>query len=135
MARMQRSLFAQLNALTEEIAQGATKAAATKAAEGPTPADPGTYTGASSHPTAHVDNNVQTAETGARASEYEADIKKQQGALAVDNTPELPQEGTSALTPLLPAKILPPRRITRAPRTTRALRIPPRPMTARSTAR
>lgn len=93
MARMQRSLFAQLNALTEEIAQGAVKSAATKAAEGPTPADPGTYTGASSHPTAHVDNNVQSAETGARASEYEADIKKQQGALAVDNTPEMSQEG------------------------------------------
>jgi len=90
---MQRSLFAQLNALTEEIAQGAVKSAATKAAEGPTPADPGTYTGASSHPTAHVDNNVQNAETGARASEYEADIKKQQGALAVDNTPEFSQEG------------------------------------------
>jgi hypothetical protein len=90
---MQRSLFAQLNALSEEIAQGAVKSAATKAAEGPTPADPGTYTGASSHPTAHVDNNVQTAETGARASEYEADIKKQQGALAVDNTPEMSYEG------------------------------------------
>ena len=93
MARMQRSLFAQLNALSEEIAQSAVKSAATKAAEGPTPADPGTYTGASSHPTAHVDNNVQNAETGARASEYESDIKKQQGALAVDNTPEFSQEG------------------------------------------
>lgn len=94
MARMQRSLFAQLNALAEEISQGAVKSAAQKKAEGgPTPADPGTYMGASSHPTAHVDNNVQKAETGARASEYEADIKKQQGALAVDNTPELPYEG------------------------------------------
>jgi hypothetical protein len=93
MARMQRSLFAQLNALAEEISQGAVKTAATKAAENPTPADPGTYTGASTHPTAHVDNNVQAATTGSRASEYEADIKKQQGALAVDNTPELPQEG------------------------------------------
>lgn len=88
MARMQRSLFAQLNALADEISQGAVKAA-----ESPTPADPGTYEGASSHPTAHVDNNVQKAETGERAREYEADIKKQQGALAVDNTPELPQEG------------------------------------------
>jgi hypothetical protein len=94
MARMQRSLFAQLNALAEEISHTGVKSAAEKKAEGgPTPADPGTYTGASSHPTAHVDNNVQKAETGARASEYEADIKKQQGALAVDNTPELPYEG------------------------------------------
>lgn len=93
MARTQRSLFAQLNALAEEISQGSVKAAATKKAEGPTPSDPGTYEGASSHPTANVDNNVQKAETGARASEYETDIKKQQGALAVDNTPEMSQEG------------------------------------------
>ncbi len=93
MARMQRSLFSQLNALAEEISQGAVKSAGTKKAENPTPADPGTYEGASSHPTAHVDNNVQKAETGARASEYESDIKKQQGALAVDNTPEMSQEG------------------------------------------
>lgn len=92
MARMQRSLFAQLNALAEEISQSAVKTAAEKKA-GPTPSDPGGYQGASSHPTTSVDNNVQKAEEGARASEYEADIKKQQGALAVDNTPELSQEG------------------------------------------
>lgn len=91
MARMQRSLFAQLNALAEEISQS-TKAAAEKVA-GPTPSDPGGYQGASSHPTTSVDNNVQKAEEGARAAEYEADIKKQQGALAVDNTPEMSQEG------------------------------------------
>jgi hypothetical protein len=36
---------------------------------------------------------VQKATTGARASEYESDVKKQQGALAVDNTPEMSQEG------------------------------------------
>lgn len=92
MARMQRSLFAQLNALAEEISQSAVKTAAEKQA-GPTPSDPGGYQGASSHPTTSVDNNVQKAEEGARASEYEADIKKQQGALAVDNTPEMSQEG------------------------------------------
>jgi hypothetical protein len=94
MARMQRSLFAQLNALADEISQGAVKSAAQKKAEGgPTPADPGGYMGASSHPSAHVDNDVQKADTGARAAEYEADIKKQQGALAVDNTPEMSYEG------------------------------------------
>lgn len=93
MARMQRSLFAQLNALAEEIASGAEKSASQKKADGPTPADPGTYQGSSSHPTASVDNNVQTATEGARSSEYESDIKKQQGALAVDNTPEMSQEG------------------------------------------
>jgi hypothetical protein len=92
MARMQRSLFAQLNALAEEIAQSPVKSAADKSAS-PVPADPGGYQGASSHPTTTADNGVQNASTGARASEYAADIKKQQGALAVDNTPELSQEG------------------------------------------
>lgn len=92
MARMQRSLFAQLNALAEEISQSAEKVAAVKEAA-PVPADPGGYQGASAHPSAHVDNNVQKAVTGARAAEYEADVKKQQGAPAVDNTPEMSQEG------------------------------------------
>ena len=92
MARTPRSLFAQLNALAEEISQNSEKVAAAKSAS-PVPADPGGYQGASSHPSAHVDNNVQKATTGSRASEYEADVKKQQGALAVDNTPELSQEG------------------------------------------
>jgi len=92
MARMQRSLFDQLNALAAEIAQSPVKTAAEKSA-GPVPADPGGYQGASSHPTTSADNGVQNASTGARASEYEADIKKQQGALAVDNTPEMSQEG------------------------------------------
>lgn len=92
MARMQRSLFDQLNALAAEIAQSPVKTAAEKSA-GPVPADPGGYQGASSHPTTSADNGVQNASTGARASEYEADIKNQQGALAVDNTPEMSQEG------------------------------------------
>lgn len=92
MARMQRSLFDQLNALAEEISQSSVKAAAEKKA-GPVPSDPGGYQGASSHPSTSVGNDVQAASTGARASEYESDIKKQQGALAVDNTPEMSQEG------------------------------------------
>lgn len=92
MARMQRSLFAQLNALAEEISQNAEKVAAAKQAS-PVPADPGGYKGPSSHPSVSVDNDVQKATTGARASEYEEDIKKQQGAPAVDNTPEMSQEG------------------------------------------
>lgn len=93
MARMQRSLFAQLNALAEEINGSAEKSAAQKKADSPTPADPGGYQGASSHPSTSVGNDVQAASTGARAAEYEADIKKQQGAPAVDNTPEMSQEG------------------------------------------
>lgn len=92
MARMQRSLFAQLNALAEEISQGSVKAAAEKKA-GPVPSDPGGYQGASSHPSVNVGNDVQDAPEGERAREYEADVKKQQGALAVDNTPEMSQEG------------------------------------------
>lgn len=92
MARMQRSLFDQLNALAEEISQSSVKSAAEKKA-GPVPADPGGYQGASSHPSTSVANDVQSAPEGARASEYESDIKKQQGALAVDNTPEMSQEG------------------------------------------
>ena len=92
MARMQRSLFAQLNALAEEISQSSVKAAAEKSA-GPVPSDPGGYQGASSHASASVSNNVQTATEGARASEYESDIKEQQGAVSVNNAPELPQEG------------------------------------------
>lgn len=92
MARMQRSLFAQLNALAEEISQSSVKAAAEKSA-GPVPSDPGGYQGASSHPSTSVDNSVQNATEGARASEYEADVKKQQGAVSVNNAPELPQEG------------------------------------------
>jgi hypothetical protein len=92
MARMQRSLFAQLNALAEEISQSSVKAASEKSA-GPVPSDPGGYQGASSHPSTSVDNSVQNATEGARASEYEADVKKQQGAVSVNNTPDLPQEG------------------------------------------
>ena len=92
MARMQRSLFAQLNALAEEISQSSVKTAAEKKA-GPVPADPGGYHGASSHPSVSVGNDVQDAPEGERAREYEADIKSQQGALAVDNTPEMSQDG------------------------------------------
>jgi hypothetical protein len=92
MARMQRSLFAQLNALAEEISQSSVKAAAEKKA-GPVPSDPGGYQGASSHPSVNVANDVQDAPEGERAREYEADIKKQQGALSVDNAPEMSQEG------------------------------------------
>lgn len=93
MARMQRSLFDQLNALAEEISQSPVKTAGEKASAGPVPSDPGGYQGASSHPSVSVENDVQAAGTGARASEYEADIKDQQGALAVDNAPEMSQEG------------------------------------------
>lgn len=92
MPQMKRSLFAQLNALAEEISSGPVKVAAEKSAA-PVPSDPGGYAGASTHPSAHADNSGQAASTGARASEYAADVKKQQGATSVDNTPEMSQEG------------------------------------------
>lgn len=93
MPRMQRSLFAELNALAEEISAGAsTKAAADKSAA-PCPADPGGYMGQSSHPSTSADNGCQAASEGERSRENEADVKKQQREPAVDNTPEMSQEG------------------------------------------
>lgn len=92
MSRMQRSLFAELNALAEEISGNAEKVAAEKAAA-PTPADPGGYAGPSSHPSAHADNNCQAASEGERSRENASDVKSQQRAPAVDNTPEMSQEG------------------------------------------
>lgn len=93
MPRMQRSLFAELNALAEEISAGAsTKSAADKSAA-PVPADPGGYKGHSSHPSASADNGCQAASEGERSRENEADVKKQQRAVSVDNTPEMSQEG------------------------------------------
>ena len=41
----------------------------------PTPKDPGGYAGASSHPTADVDNHGQNASEGSRSSENTADVK------------------------------------------------------------
>jgi hypothetical protein len=93
MAQVKKSLFAQLNALAEEINGDAVKAAAATKQAGPTPADPGGMQGATTHPTKDVDNNSRPASTGSRATEYEADVKDQQGALAVDNTKPGSQEG------------------------------------------
>lgn len=92
MSRMQRSLFAELNALAEEISAGAEKIAAEKAAA-PCPADPGGYKGPSSHPSASADNNCQPASEGERSRENESDVKDQQGSPSVDNTPEMSYEG------------------------------------------
>lgn len=81
MSSQRSRLFATLGNLADEIGNAKT-AAATKVA-GPTPADPG-----SSHPTASADNGVQSATEGARSSENEADVKKQQGAPSVNSTAE-----------------------------------------------
>jgi hypothetical protein len=125
----------------KRFAQSSVKSAAEKSA-GPTPSDPGGYQGASSHPTTSVDNNVQKAEEGERAREYEADLKKQQGPVGVDSTPETFARRSAERSAAQhwrfrqghrrrPGR---PRKITRVRKMTRALPTPPRPTTARSTA-
>lgn len=85
-----QTMFASLRHMAEEIG-GAEKQAAAgriKQGEGPTPSDPGGYQGATTHPTKSVGNNVQSVQTGARASENEKDVKADQGAPGVNSTPE-----------------------------------------------
>ena len=89
MATTQRnSLFSALHALTEEIATEKTAAVRTKKADNPVPSDPGGYAGASTHPTAHVDNRGQTASEGSRSSENESDVNEDQGATGVNKAPD-----------------------------------------------
>ncbi len=95
-------MFSVLRSLAQDI--GREKAAAAnpakptvKQADGPTPKDPGGYQGASSHPSAKIDNNVQNSSTGARSSENTSDMKADQGAPGVDSTPEAKnQEGSGS---------------------------------------
>ncbi len=82
-------LFSALSALADEIQEEKTAAAAGHEKTGaPTPPDPGGYQGASTHPTADVDNSAQTATEGERSSENTADVKADQKAPAVDSTSE-----------------------------------------------
>ena len=85
-----QTMFASLRHMAEEIGGAEKQAAAgrNKQAEGPTPSDPGGYQGATTHPVKSVGNNVQSAETGARASENEKDVKAEVGAPGVNSTPE-----------------------------------------------
>ena len=83
-----QSLFGALNTLAQEIGNEKTAAALVKAGDGPTPSDPGGYQGSSTHPTAKVDNNVQTASEGSRSAENKTDVKEDQGAPGVDSTSE-----------------------------------------------
>ena len=71
------SLFSALNALSAEIQTEKTAASRgrTKQADNPVPSDPGGYQGASTHPTATVDNRGQSASEGSRSSENESDVK------------------------------------------------------------
>lgn len=77
MTTQKGSLFSALTALATEIQTEKTAATKprTKQADNPVPADPGGYQGASSHPTANVDNRGQSASEGARSSENESDVK------------------------------------------------------------
>ena len=81
MATQKTNLFASLRNLTEAV--GHYKSAAGN------PPDPGSIGGATSHPVANLDNGCSPVTTGSRASEYESDIKKDQGAPGVDSVSEL----------------------------------------------
>lgn len=81
MATQKTNLFASLRNLTEAV--GHYKSAAGN------PPDPGSIGGATSHPVANLDNGCSPVTTGSRASEYESDIKKDQGAPGVDSVAEL----------------------------------------------
>lgn len=81
MATQKTNLFASLRNLTEAV--GHYKSAAGN------PPDPGSIGGATSHPVANLDNGCTKTTTGARASEYESDIKQDQGAPGVDSVSEL----------------------------------------------
>lgn len=77
------SLFSGLHALADEIASEKT-AAHRKAAETPTPSDPGGYQGATTHPTKDTENRGQGASEGARSSENTSDVNADQGAPGVN---------------------------------------------------
>ena len=81
MATQKKNLFDSLNSLVEVIGQQKTAAG--------NPPDPGSIGGATSHPVANLDNGCKPTSTGARASEYESDIKKDQGAPGVDSAAEM----------------------------------------------
>jgi len=83
MSTQTQSLFDSLNKLVQPI-DGQEKAAAEKAAETPTPDDPGGYQGATTHATKDVDNRGQEASEGSRGSEHTADVNKDQGAPGVN---------------------------------------------------
>ena len=91
-SKPQASFLTALSELTANIGQ-AKQAAANgghqKAAGDPIPADPGGYSGSSSHPTAHVDNHGQNVQEGARSAENERDVKEDQGAPSVNNASDM----------------------------------------------
>ncbi len=84
------SLFSALAALSEEIRTEKTAAQRpqSKQAGSPVPADPGGYNGASSHPTASVDNRGQSASEGSRSSENVSDVNADQGSTGVNKAPD-----------------------------------------------
>lgn len=74
------SLFSALGDIAQSIHR-------IKQAASPVPADPGGYFGASTHPTANVDNSGQSASEGSRSSENEEDVNKDQGKPGVNQAP------------------------------------------------
>ena len=77
-------LFDHLQLLANEIGTSKEAAARQKAAEAPTPSDPGGYQGATTHPTKNEDNRGQNATEGARSSENVSDVNADQGEPGVN---------------------------------------------------
>lgn len=76
---------------TAQASEAQKSAALNKSALG----DPGGYEGESTHPSAKGDDGTEPAREGARGAENTADVKRDEGAAAVDNTPEKkPTTGT-----------------------------------------
>ena len=63
------------------------KVGSVKMAEDPL-SEPGSIGGETSHPVKNVDDRLQTAQEGSRSSENSEDVKEDQGAPSVENTPE-----------------------------------------------
>jgi hypothetical protein len=81
-----QALFSALHQLTDSITSEKTAALRAKQSESPTPADPGGYMGATTHPSKSVDNRGQVASEGSRSAENVSDVKADQGSPGVDST-------------------------------------------------
>lgn len=91
-SQLMQSLADLSNTLIQE------KAAAQRKGAAATPADPGGQHGASTHPSASVDNNCQKSTEGPRSAENEKDVKEQEKAPSVNNatapSPTADQQGS-----------------------------------------
>lgn len=87
--------FAKIRSWLNEIHREKQAAATSK--KGEAYAEPGSYEGQTTHPVKNVDDGLQKATEGARASENESDIKKQEWAGNVNETPDNPGPSQESL--------------------------------------